>query len=222
MTWTAEAGVQVDCSGEGPVTYVISGTVVHAGVKYELSERLAELGRTCVAHITDPDPRDTQEVGSIDALRVGLNDALRAAQAPSPYVLIGFGSEGMLSMLFAQTYLFEVQGLVLVNMPLPGGSRSELSDNRTFPNAEDFLERTRLALFELPLAVLYTGELEAREYSPHSNWSGDQQQIAAWSSRSKIHNVQDRCRLVGIALNYAIEFSQAPTQLSLYQEKKSP
>lgn len=72
-------------------------------------------------------PEDTHRMDAIDWART-LRKALEAAGANPPFVLVGYGLGGLLARVFAQAYLGDMAGLVLidprVNIPgaFPSGS----------------------------------------------------------------------------------------------------
>jgi pimeloyl-ACP methyl ester carboxylesterase len=99
-----------------------------------------------------PMPRTAKDaVGDLHAL-------LEAAAIPSPYVLVGHSTGGLIIRLYASTYLQEVAGLVLVDA-IPEGVQAAMTP-------EQWKTYDRLLLVDPPKELAAYKELETIDFDP--------------------------------------------------------
>jgi pimeloyl-ACP methyl ester carboxylesterase len=156
----AEAGQLVDigsrrinlrCSGSGSPTVVLAaGSGSWSTVWYKTQPEIAKRTRVCAfdrASYGFSDPARPQTVSEVSD---DLHAALKGAQIPGPYVLVGHSLGGLEVRLYAQRWPDEVAGMILVDTS-PAG---EMLIEAGLPGVDDALSLERMIPFSLACGLL--------------------------------------------------------------------
>ncbi|HET6970246.1 MAG TPA: alpha/beta hydrolase [Phenylobacterium sp.] len=114
--------INLRCAGSGTPTVILeSGFGADSGAWYKVQPELARMTRVCAYDragygFSDPAPLP------VDGATIArdLDEALRRADIPGPYVMVGHSAGGLYARLFAGRRLREVKGLVLLDPTVEG------------------------------------------------------------------------------------------------------
>lgn len=135
--------INLNCSGAGgPIVVLMAGLGSFAPVWYKTQPEIAKRARVCAFDrpgygFSDPAPRPP----ILSQIPEDLHAALKAANLPGPYVLVGHSLGGLEARLFAERWPQDVAGMVildtspaaeyLVEAPLPGFDESRDTERGT-------------------------------------------------------------------------------------------
>jgi pimeloyl-ACP methyl ester carboxylesterase len=109
--------INLHCTGVGaPSVVLMAGSLSWSFTWYKVQPEIAKIARVCAFDrasygFSDPAPRPQILPDTVSDLQA----ALKAADVPGPYVLVGHSLGGLEARLFAQRWPQEVAGMVLVD-----------------------------------------------------------------------------------------------------------
>jgi pimeloyl-ACP methyl ester carboxylesterase len=132
--------INLQCTGLGsPVVILMAGSLSWAYTWYKTQPEIAKKARVCAFDrasygFSDPAPQPQILPDTVN----DLHAALKAADVPGPYVLVGHSLGGLEARLFAQRWPQEVAGMVLVDTSPAAEALIEV--NQPYYDAGDSLE----------------------------------------------------------------------------------
>lgn len=148
--------INLQCSGSGaPTVVLMSGLASWSIVWYKTQPEIANRTRVCSfdrASYGFSDPAAQPQI--VPDVPEDLHAALKAAQVPGPYVLVGHSLGGIEARMFAQRWPHEVAGMVIVDSS-PAG---EMLIEAELPGVDDALSLELLIPRYLECALVVARE----------------------------------------------------------------